>query len=278
MKKTIYLVLATFLLFSCASAPENKVPVNDSLEKLLAGKEIQCSFTKGVGIDLEEFEGEQDVFIFGVDQYGGPVDEDGDGELRLLIKLDPKSDNTTIYLDARLGWEYGFQYTYSSKVQRWYRWNEHISFMFNMPELGTLIITVFPSYADDVLSGYLATLSLSADIWDPTILNYIGSCKTKPQNMERSSKLRDVSFVIWSVNTYSPLKEPWGEYKVIVYTSTLPNEDLLREIEIALEIWRTEGTGFHEFNIEYYLPEMDTLGIPYAETVVGPDGVSSFGF
>jgi hypothetical protein len=92
--------------------------------------------------------------------------------------------------------------------------------------------------------------------------------------MEKSTKLKDVPFTIKSVNTYSPLKEPWGEYKVIVYTSTLPNEDLLREI--ALEIWRTEGTGFHEFNIEYYLPEMDTLGIPYAETVVGPEGVSSF--
>ena len=89
---------------------------------------------------------------------------------------------------------------------------------------------------------------------------------------KKSTKFKDVSFVIWSVNTYSPLKEPWGEYKVIVYTSTVPNEALLREI--ALEIWRTEGIGFHEFNIEYYLPEMDTLGIPYAEFVVGSDGVN----
>ncbi len=264
MKKTICLVLATFLLFSCASAPENKVPVDkslveldDSLEKLLAGKEIQCSFTKGVGIDVEEFE---------IKQEEAPEGE----ELRFLLKIDPKSDNATIYLDARLS-VWGLPYTYSSKVQRW---DEHISFMFSIPELGPPIITVFST--DDDFSDYVATLSLSTSyiLGDPEILNYIGSCKIKPQYMKKSTKLKDVSYTIKSVNTYSPLKEPWGEYKIIVYTSTLPNEDLLREI--ALEIWRTEGTGFHEFNIEYYLPEMDTLGIPYAESVVGPDGVSSF--
>ncbi len=266
MKKTIYLVSALIFLVGCASSPENKVPVdkspvklNDSLVKLLRAKEIQCYFPKNVVIDVEDFEGEQDVF----------VEDDG---LRLLLKIDPKSDNTTIYLDARLSKDLEFPYTYSSKTQRW---AEHISFIFNHP-FGTPIITVFPSDTDDVLSDYVATLSLSAYIFDPTILNYIGSCRIKPQDMKKSTKLKDVSFAIWSVNTYSPLKEPWGEYKVIVDTSTLPNEALLREI--ALEIWRTEGIGFHEFNIEFFLPEMDTAWIPYAESVVGPDGVSSFDF
>ena len=271
MKKTVYLVSVIFLLISCASLPEDKVkaPVddsleklNDSLEKLLAGKKIQCSFTKGVGIDVEEF-----------DVATSEDEDEEDFDLRLLIKLDPKSDNATIYLDARLNKNIGLPYTYSSKVQRW---QDSISLIFDIPGLGPPIITVFPSDADDVLSDYVATLSLSANIWDPLILNYIGSCKIKPQDMKKSAKLKDVSFTIKSVNTYSPLKEPWGEYKVIVDTSTVPNEVLLREI--ALEIWRAEGTGFHEFYIEFYLPEMDTLGIPYAEAVVGPDGVSSFEF
>ncbi len=268
MKKTIYLVSIVIFLFGCASSPENKVPVDkslveldDSLVELLRAREIQCSFTTLVFIDVEGF---------GVDQYEDEDDEDF--ELRLLLKIDPKSDNTTIYLDARLSEDLGFPYTYSSKVQRW---GESISLIFGIPGVGPPIITVFST--DDDFSDYEATLSLSAYIWwSPSIYNYRGSCKIKPQYMKKSTKLKDVSYTIKSVNTYSPLKEPWGEYKVIVETSTLPHEALLREI--ALEIWRTEGTGFHEFNIEYYLPEMDTLGIPYAEAVVGPDGVSSFGF
>jgi len=261
MKKIICFISVIFLLVGCASTPEMKAPVDDSLAKLHKAKEIQCSFTKAVSIELTE-QGELEI------EQSTEYDDFG---LRLLLKVDPKSDNATIiyFEDINDLEDEENQIAFNSKVQRW---EESISFILDVE--GWFIATIVVFNAEDKFSDYGAKLAWFYE--GPYISNSWGSCKINPQYMKKSTKLKDVSFTIKSVNTYSPLKEPWGEYKVIVETSTLPHEALLREI--ALEIWRTEGADFHEFNIEFYLLEMDTDEIPYAESVVGPEGVSSFDF
>ena len=160
MKKTICLISGVIFLFGCASLPKNKTPVDDSIVKLHKAKEIQCSFTKGVGIILTE-EGELEV------EQSENDENDGFEFLPLLLKINPKSYNATInYIeDAET------QITFNSKVQRW---NESISFILDVD--GLFIATIVVFNADDKFSDYEATLSWFIDD-GPAIGNFWGSCK-----------------------------------------------------------------------------------------------------
>ncbi len=162
MKKTIYLVSAIFLLFSCASTPENKTPVDESIVKLHKAKEIQCSFTKGVRVDSWDLEVEKH-----------PEGEDDD-EIHLQIKIDPKSNNATTYRYNE-GAEDPYNedtYNFASKMQKWER---GISFIVYVEGWFIETITVFN--IEDIPSDYGATLSISEINSDPAVMYFWGSCK-----------------------------------------------------------------------------------------------------
>ena len=124
MKKIIYFISIVIFLFSCASTPENKALVDDSVVKLHRAKEIQCIFTKGVGVDSWDLEVEQLE----------PTEDDE--EMRLLFKIDPKSNNATTYYSE--GAE--DPAIFASKMQRWER---GISFIVYVEGWVIATITVF---------------------------------------------------------------------------------------------------------------------------------------
>ena len=158
MKKTICLISVVIFLFGCASTPKNKTPVDESIVKLHRAKEIQCDFTKGVAISLTE-QGELEV-----EQL--EPNEDDEDDMRLLFKIDPKSNNATIYDAVN-------PYILTSKVRRT---SYGISFIVDIEDSAIATFTVFR--ADDVSSGYVAALSISGELWgDALTWVLLGSCK-----------------------------------------------------------------------------------------------------
>ena len=166
MKKTICLVSVVIFLVGCASSPEIKVPVDDSIVKLHKAKEIQCRFTKGVEIDFSDLE---------VDKRES--DEGDWDDMRLLFKIDPKSNNATIYYfedeDEDEDEDVEDPYIFTSKVQRW---EEGISF-FIVYEERWAIATINVFNTEDILSDYGATYSISKMESDPAVIIGWGSCK-----------------------------------------------------------------------------------------------------
>ena len=164
MKKTICLVSVVIFLFGCASSPEIKVPVDDSLEKLLMAKVIQCDFTKYVEIYFTE-QGEIEV------DQSEDSEEDEDG-WRLLINISPRSDETTIYYYEMPVEDQDTPTTFTSKVQRR---DYGIYFIVDVEKWGIATITVLN--IDDIVSDYAGVLSVIGALWDLETRIMLGSCK-----------------------------------------------------------------------------------------------------
>ena len=162
MKKTICLISVIFLLFGCASSPESIMPVDDSIAKLHKAKEIQCRFTKDGEIDFSDLE---------VDKLES--DEGDWDDMRLLFKIDPKSNNATIYYFEDEDEDVEDPYIFASKMQRW---EEGISF-FIVYEERWAIATINVFNTEDILSDYGATYSISKMESDPAVIIGWGSCK-----------------------------------------------------------------------------------------------------
>ena len=90
MKKTIYLTSFILLFLGCASTPKTLTPTEESYQRLINAKVIECVFTRGV---------------FLVDRSGEFVDDPESNDLpwTITITTDKQSEKATIYQQNSTG-------------------------------------------------------------------------------------------------------------------------------------------------------------------------------